>query len=91
MFAGVPERRVPEIVSKRDGFGKMIIKTKRTGNRSRDLGGLHRMRQPRSIVVALAIHEDLSFVLESSKGLGMDNAIAIPFETETEVVFRFSV
>ncbi|MBC6416580.1 MAG: hypothetical protein GDA47_01970 [Rhodospirillales bacterium] len=42
-----------------------------------DLRHLQRMRQPGSVVVALVVDEDLGLVLQSAKGIGRDNAIAI--------------
>ena len=52
-FAGVSERRVPEIVAERDRLGQLFVQPKHLGDAARDLRDLERVRQARAVVIAL--------------------------------------
>jgi hypothetical protein len=49
------------------------------------------MSQAGSVIVALAVDEDLSFVFQAPEGLRVDDAVAVALETEPEVVFGLRV
>ena len=51
-FAGMAERRMPEVVPHGYGFGQILIEQKSAGNRSGDLSNLLCVRKPRSVMVA---------------------------------------
>ena len=55
----VAERRMPQVVAKRDGFGQILVQSERPRNRARDLGHFERMREARTEMVALDGDEDL--------------------------------
>src|SRR6202000_179195 len=52
-FAGVPERRVSEVVTKPDRLGEDFVETKRFRDRARDLRHFQHMRETRAVVIAL--------------------------------------
>src|SRR5258707_1102826 len=69
----VAEGRVAEIVRQREHLGEVLVERQRAGERPRDLRGLHAVREPRAVVVALVVHEDLRLVLEAAERGGMDD------------------
>src|ERR1700722_5559818 len=76
-LAGVAEGGMPQIMRERDCLSQFFVEAERPRDRARDLRSLKRMRQPRAVVVALVIYENLSFVLEAPKRGRMNDAIAI--------------
>ena len=76
VLAGVAERRMPEVVRERDRFGEFLVEAERARGAG-DLRGLQRVREPRAVVVALVIDENLGLVFEAAKRGGMNYAIAI--------------
>ncbi len=81
VLAGMAERRMAEVVGKRDRFGKLLVEAQRARDGTRDLGRLQRMGEAGAIVVALVIHEDLGFVFEPAECRRMDYPIAIALES----------
>ena len=63
-----------------DRLGEWLVEAERRGERARDLGDLHRVRQARHEVVALRIEEDLGLVLQPPERLRMDDPIPIALE-----------
>ena len=86
-LAGVPERRVAEIVAERDRFGQLLVQPQHLGDGPRDLRHLERVRQPRAVVVAGRREEHLRLVLEPPERLAVDDAIAIALKRRPDVVF----
>src|SRR5690625_888620 len=62
-LAGMAERRVAEIMGKRDRLGQILVQTERPGDRAGDLRHLDRMRQPGPVIIAFMLDEYLSLVL----------------------------
>ena len=56
------------------------------GQRARDLGDLHRVRQARDEVVALRVEEDLGLVLQPPERLGVDDPVPVALERGAELV-----
>ena len=79
-LAGMPERRMTEIVGKRAGLRQVLIEAERARERARDLGDLERVREPCAIVVAFVEHEDLGLVGEPAERRAVDDAVAIAAE-----------
>ena len=52
-LAGMAERRMAEIVRKRQRFGEILVEAERAGERTRDLGHFKRVGEPGAVVVAL--------------------------------------
>ena len=80
LLAGVAERRVAEVVAERDRLGQVLVQPQRPGDGARDPGGLERVREPRAVVVALRVDEDLGLVLEAPERLAVDDAVAVALE-----------
>jgi hypothetical protein len=79
-LAGVTERRMAKIMRKRKRLGQILIQTKRAGHGAGDLRNFEAMSEPRPIMIAFVINEDLRFVSQSAKGRGMKNAVAVALE-----------
>ena len=80
VFAGMPERRVAEIVAERDRFGEVVVEPQRAGERARDLRHLDRVGQAGAEMIALVIDENLGLVREAAEGGRMDDAVAVALE-----------
>ena len=87
-FAGVTERRVPEVVPQRDRFGQLLVQAQDLGNGARDLRHLERVRESRPIMVARRRKEDLGLVLQAAERLAVDDSIAVALKCRADVVFR---
>ena len=61
-FAGMSKRRMAEIVRERQRFGEVFVQAKRARKRASDLRNFERMGEPRAVVVAFVIDEDLRLV-----------------------------
>ena len=68
-LARVPERRVAEIVRKRERLGEILIETERARQRPRDLGDFERVGEPCPVVIAFVKNEDLRLVLSRRKAV----------------------
>src|ERR1700722_14355982 len=55
VLAGMPERRVAEIVAKRDRFREVVVKPQSASERARDLRHLNRVGETGAEMVALVI------------------------------------
>ncbi len=87
-FAGVPERRVPEVVPERDRFGELLVQAQHLGDGARDLRDLERVRQAGAVVIAGRRKEHLRLVLQPAERLAVDDAVAVVLERRAHVVFR---
>ena len=88
-LAGVAERRVPEVVTERDGLGQLLVQPEHLRDGARNLRDLERVREPGAIVIAGRREEDLRLVLEAAKRLAVDDAVAIALKRRPHVVFDF--
>ena len=80
LLAGMAERRVAEIVSQRHRLAEILVETQHATDGAGDLRHLERMGQPRPIMVALMVDEDLGLVLEAPEGRRMDDAVPVALE-----------
>ena len=80
VLAGMAEGRVAEVVRQRQRLGQVLVEPQRAGQRAGDLRHLDRVGQPRAVVVALVVDEDLRLVLQAAEGGGMDDAVAVALE-----------
>ena len=62
-FARMAEGRVAQIVAQRRSFRQVLVEAKRPRNGARETRDLERMSQPRAVMVALRLEEDLRFML----------------------------
>jgi hypothetical protein len=71
------ERGVPEIVSKRQRFGKIDVEIECSGDGARDLRHFDGVRQAVAKMVGIAAGEDLSFIDEAAKSASVDDTVAV--------------
>ena len=76
-LAGVTERRMAEIVTKRRRLRQVLVEAERARQRPGDLGHFQSVGQPRAEMVAFMEHENLGLVAEPAKRRGMDDAVAV--------------
>ena len=69
-----------EVVAEPDRLGEVLVERECPRDGARDPGHLERVRQPRSVVVALRRDEHLGLVLEAPERLAMDDPIAVALE-----------
>jgi len=84
LLARVPEGRMPEIVAETDRLGQILVQPQRPGDAAGDAGRLQRVREPRAVMVAARIDEDLRLVLKATERLRVDNPVAIPLKRRSE-------
>ena len=77
VLAGVAEGRVAEVVGQRDGLDQVFVQVERAGQRARDLRHLQAVRQPRAVMVALVIDEDLRLMDEPPERGRVHDAVAV--------------
>src|SRR5206468_2646909 len=66
-LAGVSERRMAEVMGKRQGLGKVLVELQGPRQSPRDLRHFKGMGEPRAVVVALVVEEDLRLFLEAAE------------------------
>src|SRR5258706_1941185 len=88
VLAGVPKRRVPEIVREGQRLGEVLVQRQHAGQRARDLCNLERVRKPRTVVVALVLNEHLRLVFQPPEGRGMDDPIPVALMAAPGWAFR---
>jgi len=88
VFARVAARTVTAVVAEGDGFGECDVEAERPGHRHGHLGHLERVCESRALMV-VGEHEDLGLAGQTTKRRGMENAIAVAFETGTERIGIF--
>ena len=77
LLACMSEGRMPQIVTKRDGLGQILVKAQGTRQRACDLRDLQRMRQSRAVVIAHRGEEHLRFVHQAAERLAVRDAVAV--------------
>src|SRR5690606_33654088 len=60
----------------------------RAADRARDLRHLDRVGEPRAVVVALVVDEDLGLVLQPPEGAGVDDAVAVALKAGARRALR---
>ena len=88
LLAQMAERRVPQVVSERDGLGQVLVQAERAGDGAGDVRDVERVRQPDPVVVALRRQEHLGLVLQPAERLGVGDAIAVALEDRADRVLR---
>ena len=85
----MPERRVAEIVTERNGFGQFFVQPQHLRDGPRDLRHFERVCQTRAVVIASRREEHLRLVLQSPEGLRVNDAVAIALKCRAHIVFDF--
>ena len=76
-FSGVAERRMAEVVHQGERLHQIGVQSKLRGDGARDLRHLDGVRQPVAEVVGVTAGENLRLRLQTAKGAGMDDTIAV--------------
>ena len=84
LLAGVPERRVPEVVAEPDRLDEVLVQPQRPGHAARDPGGLERVGQAGAVVVAGGVDEDLRLVHQPPERLGVHDPVAVALERRAQ-------
>ena len=88
-FALVAERRMAEVVRKRNGFGEVGVQPQCAGDVARDGGYFNRVGEPRAQVVAGAIEKHLRLVFQPAKGARVNDAVAVALIMRAPLGRRF--
>ena len=88
LLAGVPERRVPEVVAEPDRLDEVLVQPQRPRDAARDPGRLERVGQARAVVVAGRVDEDLRLVHQAPERLGVDDPVAVALERRPQARLR---
>ena len=76
-LAGVAERRMAEIMRERERLGQILVDAKGSGERAGDLRDFEAVGQPRAVMIAFVIDEDLGLVVQPAEGGRMQDAVAV--------------
>src|SRR5207244_1587668 len=82
-LAGVPERRMAEVVAERRRLGQILVEAERAAERTGDLGDLQSVRQAGAEMVALVEHEHLGLVGQPAERRRVDDSVAVAAEGAT--------
>ena len=80
VFARVAERWVTHVVPEPDRLGQVLVQPQRPRDDAGDAGRLERVRDPRPVVVAGRVDEDLGLPFQPPERLRVDDPVAIALE-----------
>ena len=72
------DEQVNMIMGKRDRFDKILIQAKIPPDRAGKLGNFNGVRQTGAVIIPFKNNKDLRFVFKLSKGLAVNDPIAVP-------------
>ena len=90
-FAGVAERRMPDIVDQRERLDQVGIEIERARHRARDLRHFDRVREPVAEMIGETHGENLRFRFQAAKRARMDHAVAVARVVVSVGMLRFRV
>ena len=79
-LAGMAERRMAEVVGKRQRLAQILVEPERARERAGDLRDFQRMGEPGAVVVAFVEDEHLGLVGKPAERGRMDDAVAVAAE-----------
>ena len=91
VLAGVPERRVADVVGQRDRFREVFVQPQPAGDGAGDLSHFERVRESRAVVVVDAGDEDLGLAGHAAERGAVDDALAVALVEGAERVSGFGV
>ena len=86
LLAGVTKRRVSDIVTKAYRLGQVLVESESSRHRPSHLGDLDGMCHSGDKMVAVGVEENLSFVLQTSEGLAVNDSIPVSFVGRSKLV-----
>ena len=91
LFSGMTEGCVTEVVRQRDRFRQIFIESECSRDVAADLRDFQRVRNARSVVIAVPADEHLRLVLQPPKRLRVQDAVSIALERKPRRVFRLGM
>ena len=85
----MPERRMSQIMSQRNGLHQILVKLQGLRNRSGRLADFQCMRQARSVVVSFRCQKHLRLILQPPERLTMYDPVPIPLEYRPDIALFF--
>src|SRR3954447_2104953 len=82
------ERRMAQVVPKRNRLGELFMQAQDFCDAPRDLRHLERMGQSSAIVIACRRKKALRLVFQPPKGLRVNDAIAVPLKRRSNLIRR---
>ena len=80
LLARMPERWMTGVVPEPDRLGQVLVEPQRTRDHAGDPGRLERVRDPRAVVVAGGVDEDLRLPLQPPERLRVHDPVAVALE-----------
>ena len=87
LLARVAERRVTEVVTEPDRLDEVLVQAQRPCDAAGNAGRLERVREPRAVVVAGRVDEDLRLVHQPAERLRVDDPVAVALERRPQPAF----
>jgi hypothetical protein len=87
LLAGMPERRVAEVVAEADRLDEILVQPERPRHPACNRSPLERVREPRPEVVALRVDEDLRLQPQPAERLRVDDAVPVALERRPQPAF----
>jgi hypothetical protein len=72
---------MPQVMSKADGFNRILICTQRSCNGSTHLGDFQSISQTSAEIIAFKIYKNLVFVFQAPEGRYVQNAIPVTLKS----------
>ncbi len=82
-LAGMPKRRMTNVMHQRQRFGHIFVQLERTGDSARNLRHLHGVGEPAAKVIGVAVSEDLGFARQAAKRPRVDHPRPVTLEWGT--------
>ena len=89
LLARMPERRVARVVPEPDRLGQILVQSQRARHDARDPGRLEGVRDPRPVVVAGRVDEDLRLALQASERLRVHDPVPVALERRPDPALLF--
>ena len=80
LLTRLPEGGMPQVVPQGDGFGEVLVEQEGTGYGAAYLADLDGVGEAGAMVIAVVREVDLGFMLQTAKGEGVDDAVAVVLE-----------
>jgi len=90
-FSGMAKRWMADVMDQRQRFDEVAIQSELGGDRPRDLRNFDRVSQAIAKVVGIAAGEYLSLRLQTAKGAGMNDTVAIALKVVAVGMRRFGM
>ena len=90
-LAGVPERRMSNVVHQRQRLGQIYIQVELRRDGARDLRDLDGVGQASAKVVGVTAGEDLCLVFQTAKGARVNNTVAVTLKCIAIGMWRLGI